>query len=154
MDGKFLLTGFKMLNPMERYCGDYFDLFFNISAESFIERNRNFRDWYEYTQCISGEFFLQVVEELFISNKLINGELVILGRRVALSHISHPLFLIAGDKDDITPGDQLFNIEHYVRSSIINKYTLPAGHIGIFMARRIIENFWPKIFDEIIKAIN
>jgi hypothetical protein len=26
---------------------------------------------------------------------------------------------------------------------------LPAGHIGIFMARKIIDNYWPKIFEEI-----
>jgi poly(3-hydroxybutyrate) depolymerase len=149
LDGKFLLTGFKMMNPLERYCGDYFDLFFNISDDSFLERNRKFRDWYEYTQCIPGEFFLQVVEKLFIDNKLIKGELEILGRKVDILKIYHPLFLIAGEKDDITPGDQLCNIEHYVSSTIINKYMLPAGHIGIFMARKIIDNYWPKIFAEI-----
>jgi poly(3-hydroxyalkanoate) synthetase len=149
LDGKFLLTGFKMMNPIERYCGDYFDLFFNVSDDSFLERNRKFRDWYEYTQCIPGEFFLQVVEDLFIGNKLIKGELVILGKKVDLSAINHPLFLIAGEKDDITPGEQLFNIEYYVTSANIYKYTLPAGHIGIFMGRKIIENYWPNIFEEI-----
>ncbi len=152
LDGKFLLTGFKMMNPLERYCGDYFDLFFNISDDAFMERNRKFRDWYEHTQSIPGDFFLQVVEELFIGNKLINGELEILGKKVDLSTIYQPVFLIAGEKDDITPGEQLFNIEHYVNSSIINKYTLPAGHIGIFMGRKIIDNYWPKIFDEMFKA--
>jgi poly(3-hydroxyalkanoate) synthetase len=151
LDGKFLLTGFKMLNPVERYCGDYFDLFFNISDDTFLERNRKFRDWYEYTQAVPGDFFLQVVEELFIDNKLINGELIILGKKVDLSTINHPLFLIAGDKDDITPSEQLFNIENYVTSTIINKYTLPAGHIGIFMGRKIIDNYWPEIFEEIFK---
>ncbi len=154
LDGKFLLTGFKMMNPLERYCGDYFDLFFNISDDSFLERNRKFRDWYEYTQCVPGDFFIQVVEELFIGNKLINSELIILDRKVDLSNINHPLFLIAGEKDDITPGEQLFNIEHYVKSTVINKYSLPAGHIGIFMGKKMIEHYWPKIFDDISKATN
>jgi poly(3-hydroxyalkanoate) synthetase len=154
LDGKHLLTGFKMLNPVERYCGDHFDLFFNISDDSYLERNRKFREWYEYTQCIPGDFFLQVVEDLFIGNKLINGELIILGKKVDLSTINHPLFLIAGEKDDITPSEQLFNIEHYVRSESINKYTLPAGHIGIFMGRKIIDNYWPKIFKQIFEEIN
>jgi poly(3-hydroxybutyrate) depolymerase len=154
LDGKFLLTGFKMLNPVERFYGDYFDLFFNIADNAFLERNRKFRDWYEYTQCLPGGFFLQVVQDLFKHNKLINGELIILGEKVDLSNINHPLFLIAGEKDDITPTDQLFNIEHYVNSDSINKYILPAGHIGIFMGKKIIDNYWPKIFDEIFKAIN
>ncbi len=147
--GNFLLTGFKMLNPVERYCGDYFDLFFNIADDIYLERNRKFRDWYEYTQCIPGDFFLQVLENLFIGNKLIKGELIILNEKVDLSIINHPLFLIAGEKDDITPGEQLFNIEHYIKSNSINKYTLPAGHIGIFMAKKIINNYWPKIFKQI-----
>jgi poly(3-hydroxybutyrate) depolymerase len=154
LDGKFLLTGFKMLNPVERYCGDYFDLFFNISDQAFLKRNRKFRDWYEYTQCIPGEFFLQVVKELFKNNKLIKGKLTILGRKVDLANIYHPLILIAGEKDDITPTEQLFNIEHYVKSEIINKYILPAGHIGIFMGKKMIDNYWPKIFEEIFKVIN
>ncbi len=154
LDGKYLLTGFKMLNPVERYCGDYFDLFFNINDDIYLERNRKFREWYEFTQCVPGEFFLQVVEELFISNKLIKGELSILGERVDLSNINQPLFLIAGEKDDITPSEQLFNIEHYVKSPSINKYTLPAGHIGIFMGRKMIDNYWPKIFEQIFEEIN
>lgn len=154
LDGKFLLTSFKMLNPLERYCGDYFDLFFNIADDIYLERNRKFREWYEYTQSVPGDFFLQVVEELFIGNKLINGELIILGKKVDLSTINHPLFLIAGEKDDITPGEQLFNIEHYVKSQSINKYMLPAGHIGIFMARKIIDNYWPIIFKAIFAEIN
>jgi poly(3-hydroxyalkanoate) synthetase len=153
LDGKYLLTGFKMLNPMERYYGDYFDLFFNTSDDTFLERNRKFRDWYEYTQCIPGGFFLQVVDELFIGNKLIKGELTILDRKVDLGVINQPLFLIAGEKDDITPAEQLFNIEHYVKSASIFKYTLPAGHIGIFMARKIIENYWPKIYEQVAAEI-
>ncbi len=152
--GKFLLTGFKMLNPVERYCGDYFDLFFNVADDIYLERNRKFRDWYEYTQSVPGDFFLQVVEDLFMGNKLIKGELTILGKKVDLSIINQPLFLIAGEKDDITPSDQLFNIEYYVSSESINKYTLPAGHIGIFMGRKIIDNYWPKIFEEISAEIN
>jgi poly(3-hydroxybutyrate) depolymerase len=152
LDGRFLLTGFKMLNPVARFCGDYFDLFFNIADDTFLERNRKFRDWYEYTQCVPGDFFLQVVEDLFKGNKLVKGELIITGEKVDLSNINHPLFLIAGEKDDITPSEQLFNIEHYVKSESINKYILPAGHIGIFMGKKIIDNYWPKIFDEIFKA--
>ena len=153
LDGKYLLTGFKMLNPMERYCGDYLDLFFNVADDIYLERNRKFRDWYEYTQCVPGGFFLQVVEDLFRGNKLIKGELVILGRKVDLSAINQPLFLIAGEKDDITPGDQLFNIQPYVTSTSINKYVFPAGHIGIFMARKIIYNYWLIIFKEMFKEI-
>ncbi len=152
LHGKFLLTGFKMLNPVERFYGDYFDLFFNIADDNFVERNRKFRNWYEYTQSVPGDFFLQVVEDLFMGNKLIKGELIILDQKVDLSAINHPLLLIAGQKDDITPADQLFNITNYVKSTRISKYLLPAGHIGIFMARKIIDNYWPRIFKDISQA--
>jgi poly(3-hydroxyalkanoate) synthetase len=149
LDGRFLLTGFKMLNPVDRYFGEYADLFWNVNSEAYLKRYRKFRDWYEYTQNLPGAFYLQVVKDLFKENKLIKGEVRVLGQEVDLFRINHPLFLIAGDKDEITLIDQLFNMERYVSSKSIIKLTVPAGHIGVFMGRKIIGEYWPGIFNAI-----
>lgn len=152
LDGRFLLTGFKMLNPAERFYGDYVDLYLNLDDEAYLARYRKFRDWYECTQDLPGAFFLQVVRDLFKGNKLIEGELRILGQRVDLGNINHPLFLVVGDKDDITPERQLFNMERFVSSKEIMKLTVPAGHIGVFMGSSVVRNYWPEIFKAIRSA--
>ncbi len=145
LDGKFLLTGFKMLNPVDRFYGDYANLYNNVHDEAFTKRSRKFRNWYEYTQNLPGAFYLQIVKDLFKENLLIKGQAKILGQYVDLKRITQPLYLIAGKKDDITPQEQLFGIERYVSSKKITKLSVPAGHIGLFMGTKIIEKYWPGI---------
>ncbi len=149
LDGRFLLTGFKMLNPTERFYSDYMNLFLNMNDEAFLTRYRKFRGWYEYTLNLPGAFYLQVVQDLFKENHLIQGRTKILGQYVDLKKIEQPLTLVAGDRDDITPEPQLFNMEQYVSSKNVTKLTVPAGHIGVFMAKKVVQTYWPKIFESI-----
>lgn len=145
MNGRFMVTGFKMLNPFDRFVKDYMDLYENINNERYLERYRKFRDWYEWTQDSPGRFYLQVVKDLFKGNKLIKGELEVLGRTVNLNNIDCPLYLIAGEKDDITLPEQVFNMENSVNSKRVKKIMVPAGHIGIFMGTKILKEHWPKV---------
>ncbi|HII15973.1 MAG TPA: DUF3141 domain-containing protein [Nanoarchaeota archaeon] len=146
LNGGFMVIGFMMLNPVDRFITDYLDLFEHIDDEAFVTRARKFRAWYEYTQDIPGRFYLQVVKELFKENKLVKGGLEILGRKVNLGNITCPLHLIAGEKDDITLPEQVFAAEGYVSSKAITKLTVPAGHIGVFMGTKIVRDYWPQIF--------
>ncbi|MFH1065576.1 MAG: alpha/beta fold hydrolase [Nanoarchaeota archaeon] len=149
LDGKFMVAGFKMLNPEDRFFNDYKDLFERIDDENFVKRTRKFRAWYEYTQNLPGKFYLQVVKELFKENKLIKGNLDILGRKVNMMDILCPIYLIAGEKDDITLPEQVFAAEKYVSSKDIKKMTVPAGHIGVFMGTKIVRDYWPGIFSSL-----
>ena len=149
MCSNIILTGFKIMNPMDRFYRDYADLYSNMHDGDYLRRYRKFRSWYEYTQNLPGAFYLQVVKDLFKENQLIQGRTKILGRDVDLKKIDHPLYLIAGAKDDITPSEQLFNIERYVSSKKITKLTVPAGHIGLFMGEKIIKKYWPRIFEAV-----
>ena len=147
LDGRFLLTGFKMLNPVERFYVDYVNLYTSLYDVPYLQRSRKFRRWYEYTQNLPGAFYLQVVKNLFKENRLVKGNITVLDQNVDLKKITQPLFLIAGDKDDITPQEQLFNIEQCVSSKRVTKLTVPAGHIGLFMGKKIVQEYWPRIFD-------
>ncbi len=149
LDGRFLLTGFKMLNPLERFYSDYVNLYLNLHDEAYMGRFRKFREWYEYTLNLPGAFYLQVVRELFKENNLIHGRVKILGRQVDLKRIENPLILVAGDKDEITPEAQLFNMENFVSSKEITKLIVPAGHIGVFMSKKVVEKHWPGIFEAV-----
>lgn len=149
--GYMQLLGFKFLNPVERFYFDYIDLYDSLNDPEKLNKILKFRNWYEYTQNISGTWFLEAVKKLFKENRLIKGELEVLNRIVDLKEIYHDLYLIAGEEDDVTLVNELFNIEHYISSKNIYKTVIPdCGHIGCFMGTSSIKNFWPDIFEKII----
>lgn len=141
--GEIQLFSFKMMNAVDRFFSDYVDLYQNINDAAYIERYRTFRDWYEYTQNISGDLYLQIVKDLFMENKLYNGDLTLLARRVKLRDIHCPVVLLAGKKDDITLANQVFNMEKKISSSKILKLLIDAGHIGLFMGKKALSDYWP-----------
>ena len=142
MPGSFIVQGFMLMNPYDRFVGDDAALLSNIDDPAFIDRYQRFVQWYNYTQAVPGSMYLQIVKSLFQKNQLIKGELEVLGQRVDLGCIIQPLFLVAGEKDDITPPDQLFAAQHYVGSQSIHKETVPAGHVGVFMGKQVIRDYW------------
>jgi poly(3-hydroxyalkanoate) synthetase len=149
MPGCLIVHGFMMMNPVERFWGDDWKLFKNCHDDAFVERHHRFNRWYRLTQPLAGKMYLQVVRELFKANKLVKGELEIMGSRVDLAKIHQPVYLVAGQKDDITPPVQLFSIKKHVSSWIVEEHTVDAGHIGVFMGSAVIRNFWAGLFQKL-----
>jgi poly(3-hydroxybutyrate) depolymerase len=149
MPGACIVSGFMLMNPVDRFLGDDLDLLRNIADPVFLERYRRFNRWYQFTQSLPGRLYLQVVNELFKGNSLVRGSLQILGQRVDLSRIDHPLYLIAGSKDDITPQAQLFAISEHASSASVEKHIAAAGHIGVFMGAKVIREIWSGIFQRL-----
>jgi poly(3-hydroxybutyrate) depolymerase len=146
MPGAFLAAGFKMMNALERFMGEDFKLYQNINDAEYLERNRRFNQWYEFTQPLGGRMYLEVIEHLFKENKLVKGDLEIMGRKVDLSAIHQPIYLIAGTRDDITPPEQLFAIRQHVSSASVTETLVEAGHIGVFMRSKVIKEIWSELF--------
>ncbi len=145
MPGTFIVHGFMMMNAVDRFLGDDLKLYNNIDNQAFTKRHHEFNSWYHRTQPVPGKMYLQIVKKLFKENRLVKGELAILGETVDLSKIDHPLTLVVGEKDDITPPPQLLAIKKYVSSKHITAVTAPAGHIGVFMGRQVVKEYWPTI---------
>ena len=91
---------------------------------------------------------MEAVEDLFKKNKLISGELNVLGRQVDLSQIKCPVYLLAGGKDDITLTDQVFNMADYVSGWARKIYIENAGHIGVFVKNESLEH-WASIIRQL-----
>ena len=147
MLGDFMLTGWKIMNPYDRFLGDFINLWVNVGDESFRKRSKHFQTWYEYTQDISGRWYLQAVDKLFKKNLLIKGKLKILGHPVDLHIISCPVAMLAGEKDDITLVPQLFNMREHITTpaeDIFQSMVEDAGHISVFMGRQALKVHWPK----------
>ncbi|MBI5440455.1 MAG: alpha/beta fold hydrolase, partial [Deltaproteobacteria bacterium] len=150
MPGSFMVAGWKLMNPVERFMEDPWKLWQNIDDERFVNRHRRFRNWYEWTQDLPGRFYLQVVGELFQENRLVRGKFSALGRSVRLDEIRCPVSTIGGTHDDITLQEQLEAVAAHVSSSRVRHRMVEAGHIGIFMASKVIRDVWPRLIKEAV----
>lgn len=149
MPGAFIVRGFMLMNPVDRFMSDDLNLFNHIDDEINVKRTHQFQSWYHRYQTVPGKMYLEIVQKLFQENQLIKGELTILDRMVDLKAIKNPLVLVGGTEDDITPPSQVFEMKHYVSARRIDEYLVPAGHIGVFMGSEIIKRYWPSILSKI-----
>jgi poly(3-hydroxybutyrate) depolymerase len=147
MRGDIMLAGWKNMHPGEQYLNKYIDLYEHITDKSYVARSEHFERWYENPIDLPGRYYLQAIEELFKANRFAKGEFIGLGRKLSLKDITIPLYLLAGEADDITTREQVFEAEHLFgtpHSDIVRKMT-PGGHIGLFMGTKTLTEAWPAI---------
>ncbi len=144
--GQFMVAGWKSMHP-EKQLEKYLDLYEHIEEKNYIERTEIFERWYENPVNLPGAFYLQAVQELFKENRLARGEFIGLGKSLSLKDITCPVYLLAGDEDDITPKEQVFDAEKYLgtHKNHIVKKLVSGGHIGLFMGTKTLEESWPEI---------
>jgi len=147
MLGQFMLAGWKDMHPGEQFFGKFIDLYEHIEDHAYIARTEQFERWYENPIDLPGTFYLQAIKLLFKENRFAKGEFVALGQPLSLKAVTCPLYLLAGEADDITPREQLFAAERLVGTSpaTIRKKLAPGGHIGLFMGQRTLAKAWPEI---------
>lgn len=58
-----------------------------------------------------------------------------------LRDITCPVYLLAGESDDITTREQVFDADQYLGTPkrLIEKKVVPGGHIGLFMGARTLQ---------------
>jgi poly(3-hydroxyalkanoate) synthetase len=147
MRGKFMLQGWKNMHPEQHYIEDQLDLYEHIDDPTYLAKEETFESWYENPIDLPGRWYLQVIRELFQENRLAKGTFVGLGRRLNLRDITCPTYLLAGDSDDITTKEQVFDAEKYLGTAKdnIEKKLVPGGHVGLFMGARTLKEDWPAI---------
>lgn len=134
MTGKNMLMGWKLMNSADRFLFDYLKIIDAIDDEKKLAKIKKFRIWYEFTQNLAGNWYIEAVEKLFMKNQLINKKFTIDCKVVDLENITCPIVMIAGEKDDITLTSHLFALEKYTSSKYSDKVVIPnCGHVGAFM---------------------
>jgi poly(3-hydroxyalkanoate) synthetase len=76
-----------------------------------------------------------------MENRLAKGRFVGLG--LSLGSIECPVYLPAGEEDDITTRKQVFAVENFGGTS--KKKLLLGGHIGLSMGARTLGETWPSV---------
>jgi len=147
MLGKFMLAGWKNMHPDEQYLAKYLDLYAHIEDKSYIRRTEHFERWYENPIDLPGTWYLQAIQALFKENRFAKGRFVALGRRIVLRDVHVPVYLLAGEADDITPPEQVFRAARLLGTPArsVVKRLVPGGHIGLFMGSRTLDLVWPEV---------
>ncbi len=103
-----------------------------------------FHAWHSWILDLPGAYYLEVFAELFRRNKLARGEYQALGRVLDLSTLRTPLFLIAGERDEVTPPEQLLAVGRLVGTAPDQIATARAGgtHLSLFMGAQNLETVW------------
>lgn len=154
MRGQYMLEAWKNMHPGQHYLLKYVDLYEHIDEPAYVAKEEAFEAWYENPIDLPGRWYLQAVKELFKENKLAKGKFKGLGRVLSLKDITCPVYLLAGENDDITTKEQVFDADKYLGTppDRIVKTLAPGGHIGLFMGTRTLRDFWPKIAQWIAAA--
>src|SRR5208337_3608381 len=147
MRGKVMLQGWKNMHPEQHYVAEHVELWEHIDDPAYKAKTETFEAWYEDPLDLPGRWYLQAIRELFKENRFAKGEFVGLGRRLNLKSIVCPVYLLAGESDDITTKEQVFGAEDLVGTpkGQIEKKLAPGGHIGLFMGSRTLKETWPMI---------
>lgn len=116
-------------------------------SPEFAQLEAIFRNWNAWTIDMPGTYYLEVIEKLYKRNELATGGFVALGQRIDLSRLRLPIYLLAGNADDVVTAEQLFAVARLVgtQPEYLRMEVAPSNHLGLFMGKRTLEEYWPGI---------
>jgi poly(3-hydroxybutyrate) depolymerase len=118
-----------------------------IGSSEFTQLEAIFKNWNSWTIDLPGTYYLEVIEKLYRRNELAGGSFVALGQKIDLSRLQLPMYLLAGSADEVVAPEQLLAVERLVgtQPKYVRHEIAPCNHLGLFMGKRTLEEYWPKI---------
>jgi poly(3-hydroxybutyrate) depolymerase len=116
-------------------------------SPEFTHLEATFNKWNAWTIDVPGTYYLEVVEKLYKRNELATGNFVALGQKIDLARLRLPMYLLAGSADEVVAPEQLLAVERLVgtKPDRLRHQIAPSNHLGLFMGKRTLEEYWPKI---------
>ena len=153
-DGSYQVLGFYLLGldqhyrNLKRYLADM-----KQGDQAAAERQASFYQWYNFVHHFPSGFIRDTYKKIFARNELIRGTLSIGGQRVDIrDYPSVPIWALGGSNDDIAPPLQatghidLIDLPPHQKLNL----TCDAGHMGLFRAQRILEEYYSQITEFIL----
>ena len=106
-----------------------------------------FERWDRAPLDLPGTYYLEVTEQVFRQNLIAKGRFVALGRRIDLSEVRVPVFLLAGEDDIVVPRDQAFATARLLGTppAWLERACEPCGHLSLFMGRGALSHSWRRV---------
>jgi poly(3-hydroxybutyrate) depolymerase len=151
--GFLQLAGFMAMN-IDRHVNAHMDLFTHLvegDGDS-AEKHREFYDEYLSVMDLTGEFYLQTVDTVFVRHALPKGEMTHRGARVDPAAIHRvALMTVEGENDDISGAGQTLaahdlcaNVPAHMKADYLQERV---GHYGVFNGSRFRNQIVPRILD-------
>ena len=118
-----------------------------IGSSEFTQLEAIFKNWNSWTFDLPGTYYLEVIEKLYKRNELAGGTFVALGQTIDLSRLQLPMYLLAGSGDEVVAPEQLLAVTRLVATqpAHLRHEIAPCGHLSLFMGKRTLEEYWPRI---------
>ena len=147
-DGANLVANFERLNPANTLWAKPYNLYSNIDTE--VERFLEFERWWTGFFLLTKEEMTQIVNDLFVGNKLQRGGIRLTGgAALDLKDITAPVVVFASGGDNITPPQQALNwivdvygSEEEIKihgQTIVYILHQDIGHLGIFVSGKVAQ---------------
>ena len=116
-------------------------------SPEFTQLEATFNKWNAWTIDVPGTYYLEVVEKLYKRNELATGSFVALGQKIDLANLRLPTYLLAGSADEVVAPEQMLAVERLVgtQPDHLCHEIAPSNHLGLFMGKRTLEEYWPRI---------
>src|SRR6476659_8792298 len=142
-DGAWLVQNFENLNPSNTLWTKQYSVYSKVDSEG--PRYLGFERWWGGHINLNAEEIQFIVDELFVGNKLVAGEIRTSdGRAVDLRNIRSPIVVFCSEGDNITPPQQALDwiLDCYADVDEIRAYGQTIvytvhqsiGHLGIFVS--------------------
>ncbi len=151
--GFLQLSGFMAMN-MDRHMNAHVEMFKHLvegDGDS-AEKHRDFYDEYMAVMDLSAEYYMQTIENVFVTHSLPKGEMKHRGLPIDLTAIRRTgLMTVEGEKDDISGVGQTYAAQELcinIPDSRKVHYMQPGvGHYGVFNGSRFRSEIAPRIRD-------
>ncbi len=163
LDGAWLVQNFEGLNPANTWWQKNYNLYSNVDTER--ERFLEFERWWSSYFFLSREEMLATVENLFIGNRLEQGQVQLDPCEmenpcvVDLKRIRNPLVIFASSGDNITPPHQalawlpaIYPDTAALKAAgqrIVYLLNPHVGHLGIFVSASVAQHEHRAILENI-----
>lgn len=144
-DGAYIVQNFESLDPANTLWDKYYHVFANADTEP--PRFLEFERWWGGYYLMNREEIEWITENLFVGNRLWDGETKASGVGLDLRTIRSPIVMFASLGDNITPPQQAFNWVADVYASteelklsgqvIVGLLHQTAGHLALFVSGKV-----------------
>lgn len=142
----FLNGGFNFLKPFDNSAGKLISLYKIADDDAAVQNYFRMEKWLSEGPHLPGETYRQYIKDLYQTNKLASGEMVVGGKRVDPAAITMPVCTITGAGDHLVPAVSTERfVENLPNAKDKTKFSARSGHIGLSVSSKSHKELWPRV---------
>ncbi len=141
----FMNGGYLLMDPVGNQYSKYVRFLDKAGDREFAEMFARMERWVNDGIPLAGETFRQFIKWCYQEDRLMNGRVVLGGRRVDLADIDAPILSIYGTYDHLVPPQMSRSFSGATSSKDTAEMEVPTGHIGLSVSSKSHRDLWPEV---------